>query len=157
MKVLKLFFMTCLIGVTMATANDAVKVMSEFYKVADAKPFDAQKLKQFISNEYMDYDGEHGKQMKNSSYMIEFFEALSKGSSNGYHDITFIKPVDNNKALVRWRNKGTHDGNFFGEFPPTGNNIDIAGMELWEVKDGKIIGVWHVEELHKFFEQLSSK
>ena len=138
-------------------ANDNVKIMEEFYKVADAKPFNANKLKEFIADKYIDYDGHDGVEEKSSQQMIDFFDALSQGSSNASHVITYIKAVDEDKALVRWKFKGTHDGNFFGAFPASKNEFNISGMELWEIKNKKIVGIWHVEDLDKFFKQLSSK
>lgn len=136
-----------------AAANDAVEVMTRFYQVADARPFDAQKLASFYADSYIDHDSHSGKPASPQD-AITTFTILAEGAPDSRHDITFIKPVDDNKALVRWRYKGTHTGNLFG-MPGSDNAFDIAGMELWEVNDGKIIGLWHVEELMQLFEQIA--
>lgn len=134
-----------------------VELMTEFYEIADARPMDTEKLASFIADNYVDYDSpQGGERVATGEQMAQFFASLATGSPDSKHKIEFIEPVGDNKALVRWRYIGTHTGTLFG-IPATGNKIDIAGMELWEFKDGKIVGLWHVEQLMTMFQQLSPK
>ncbi|CAN5294544.1 hypothetical protein BH11BAC6_BH11BAC6_17780 [soil metagenome] len=58
----------------------------------------------------------------------------------GFSDITFtIKDVFGmgNKLVKHWNFKGTHTGIFFG-IPPTNKKIDIDGVTLVRMQDGKI-------------------
>lgn len=138
-----------------AVANDAVEQMKQFYKVADARPFDAKALAPFFSKNFTDHDASD-KSHNSPESVITVFTALANAAPNSAHNITFIEPVGDNKALVRWKFVGTQTGELFGA-PASGNDFNIAGMELWEFQDGKISGLWHVEELMKLFEQIKPK
>jgi len=58
----------------------------------------------------------------------------------GFTDITFtIKDVFgmDEKLVKHWNFKGKHTGVFFG-IPPTGKNVDIDGVTLVRMDNGKI-------------------
>jgi len=58
----------------------------------------------------------------------------------GFSDITFtIKDVfgTGNKLVKHWNFKGTHTGAFFG-IPATGKKVDIDGVTLVRMENGKI-------------------
>lgn len=136
-----------------AQANEAVKVMTEFYKTADARPFDPKALAKFYSDKHVNHDPRPNQQGTDKEDSIGLFTSLAVGAPDSRHEITFIEAVGEKKALVRWKFKGTHTGDMLG-IPATGKTFDIAGMELWEIKDGKIVGIWHVEEIAKLLQQL---
>ena len=52
------------------------------------------------------------------------------------------------KIVKHWNFKGTHTGNFFG-IPPTGRKLDLSGVTLVKMKDGKIV------QEHDIFDNLS--
>jgi predicted ester cyclase len=49
--------------------------------------------------------------------------------------------AEGEKVLVRLRVKGTHGGDLMG-VPATGNKIDIAVLDLFQIRDGKLIEHW---------------
>jgi steroid delta-isomerase-like uncharacterized protein len=57
------------------------------------------------------------------------------------------------KAVIRWHMTGTHTGNLFG-IPATGNQVDIAGMSIVDVKDGKIVEDWVSEDTMGLMQQI---
>lgn len=133
-----------------------VEIMTEFYKVADARPFNKQALETFFADKFVDHDPSDGKKESSGAKVAATFAELASGSPDSYHKIEFIQPVGDNKALVRWRYIGTQTNSLFG-VPASGNKFDIAGMELWEFEQGKISALWHVEELATLFEQITAK
>jgi steroid delta-isomerase-like uncharacterized protein len=139
-----------------AMAETPVEVMTEFYKVADERPFDPAKFAPFFADDFTDYDPQPTGGMESGEHVAGFYSALAVGSTDSKHAIDYILPVGDDKALVRWQYVGTHDGNMLG-FPATGNDIDTSGMELWEFTDGKISGLWHIEELATMFQQLTAQ
>ncbi|WP_299733277.1 ester cyclase [uncultured Tateyamaria sp.] len=139
-----------------AEADTPVEIMAEFYETADERPFDPTKFAPFFADTFKDHDPQPTGGLKSGEDVATFFSGLAAGSTDSKHVIDYIVPVGDDKALVRWQFVGTHDGNMFG-FPATGNAIDISGMELWEFKDGKISGLWHVEELATMFQQLKAQ
>ncbi len=136
-----------------ALAADPAKFMADFYKVADSRPFNAAALAKHFSDDFVDHDPGHGSQSSDKDAAVGLYASLAEGAPDSRHEITFIEKVGTDKALVRWRFKGTHTGNLLG-IPATGKSFDFAALELWEIKDGKIVGLWHVEEIAKMLEQL---
>lgn len=62
---------------------------------------------------------------------------------------------DGDKVIIRSRWTGTNEGEFMG-MPPTGNSIDIGGIDIIEFRDGKGIGHWGVMDFAKMMEQLGA-
>lgn len=71
---------------------------------------------------------------------IEGFKAYYQNYLTGFSDVTFtILDVfgQNDKILKHWNFKGKHTGDFFG-IPATGKMVDIDGVTLVKMKNGKI-------------------
>jgi len=71
---------------------------------------------------------------------IEGFKAYYANFITGFSDVEFtLEDVfgQADKIVKHWRFKGTHSGDFFG-IPATGNVVDVDGVTLVEMKDGKI-------------------
>ena len=49
--------------------------------------------------------------------------------------------AEGEKVLARLRVRGTHKGELMG-LPPTGRKIDIAVLDLFQIRDGKLIEHW---------------
>jgi steroid delta-isomerase-like uncharacterized protein len=64
-------------------------------------------------------------------------------------DVTFnIEDLiaEDDKVVVRWRNRGTHVGEFLG-IPPTGKGFSIEGINIYRVEDGKLAEGWNVADV----------
>lgn len=71
---------------------------------------------------------------------IENFKAFYQNFLTGFSDIKFtITDVfgQGNKIVKHWNFKGKHTGEFFG-IPATGNSVDLDGVTLVKMKNGKI-------------------
>ena len=81
---------------------------------------------------------------------IDDFKAYYQNFLTGFSDISFdiinIFGQDNN-IVKHWRFKGKHTGDFFG-IPATGKNLDLEGVTLVKMKDGKIM------EEHDFMDNM---
>ena len=66
----------------------------------------------------------------------EFYSNYLTGFSDIKFSITNIFGQDDN-IVKHWNFKGIHSGNFFG-IPPTGKSVDIDGVTLVKMKNGKI-------------------
>lgn len=97
--------------------------------------------------------------------LLEYFEAISKDKSEAVLDKYIDDPVlkghiiifeagipnyqlladdlivEGNKATARFKLKGVHKGELFGN-APTGNNIDVDGIIIYELKNNKIVNHW---------------
>lgn len=81
---------------------------------------------------------------------IENFKNYYQNFLTGFSDINFdiinIFGQDNN-IVKHWRFKGKHTGDFFG-IPATGKNLDLEGVTLVKMKNGKIL------EEHDFMDNM---
>lgn len=71
---------------------------------------------------------------------IENFKAYYQNFLTGFSEIKFtvIDAFGQGDKLVKhWRFKGKHTGNFFG-IPATGKKVDVEGVTLVKMKNGKI-------------------
>lgn len=60
---------------------------------------------------------------------------------------------DGNTYICKTEITGTNSGSFYG-MPPTNKKVNFAAIDIFELKNGKILNVWHVEEIDKLKEQL---
>ncbi len=61
--------------------------------------------------------------------------------------------AEHDKVVVRWTNRGTHEGDFLG-MPPTGKSFTMAGIDIHRLRDGKLAEHWHVVDLFGQLQQL---
>jgi len=50
--------------------------------------------------------------------------------------------AEGEKAVTRWTARGTHQGEVEEFGPPTGRQIEIKGITIHRVEDGKIVEEW---------------
>ena len=87
---------------------------------------------------------------------VEDFKAFYNNYLTGFSDIEFtIQDVfgQGDKLVKHWNFKGTHTGNFFG-IPATGNKVNINGVTLTEMKNGKIAQEQDFMDNMAFMQQL---
>ena len=134
--------------------NEAVKTIRDFYEVADARPMSAEQVRSCFADDFVDHDAAHeGAHVETA---VQTYAALADGAPDSYHELVMVLPSGDDKAIVYWRYKGTNTDGLFGM--PVGDTpraYDIAGIEIFTVRDGKIAEMWHVEEIHKLVEALS--
>jgi steroid delta-isomerase-like uncharacterized protein len=61
--------------------------------------------------------------------------------------------AEGDRVVVRWRNDGTHVGEFMG-MPATGGTFSIAGVDIHRIRDGKLAEHWHVVDQLAMLQQL---
>lgn len=63
--------------------------------------------------------------------------------------------VDGDKVVVRWTCTGTHRGEFRG-IAPTGKRVTFIGINIYRLRDNKIIERWAVEDSVSLLQQLGA-
>jgi len=63
--------------------------------------------------------------------------------------------VQGDKVAVRNTVSGTHQGAFMG-IQPTGKHIEMRTMDVHQVRNGKIIATWHLEDFAGLMAQLNA-
>ncbi|MCC7449355.1 MAG: ester cyclase [Anaerolineae bacterium] len=69
----------------------------------------------------------------------------------GFPDLTFAVNdliAEGDQVVSRVSIQGTNRGTFLG-LAPTGRRITFQGIEIYRVANGKIVDVWHVEDLQR--------
>jgi len=87
---------------------------------------------------------------------IEGFKAYYQNYLTGFSDVTFTL-IDvfgqGDKIVKHWNFKGTHTGEFFG-IPASGRKVDIDGVTLVKMKEGKIAQEQDFLDNLSFYQQL---
>lgn len=60
------------------------------------------------------------------------------------------------RAAVRWRMDGRHDGPFEG-IAPTGRDVDLSGIAVVRVAAGRIAEIWRAEDLFGLFARIGAR
>jgi steroid delta-isomerase-like uncharacterized protein len=71
-------------------------------------------------------------------------------------DVRFVVDdifASGDKVAFRWTARGTDTGGFMGR-PPTGNAINVTGVNIEQMKDGKIIEHWSAPDNLTMMRQL---
>src|SRR4051812_7732894 len=61
--------------------------------------------------------------------------------------------AEGDRVGMRWRVKGTHEGNLFG-IPATGRSIDIQSIGVFRVQEGRIADAWFMADEVELLQQL---
>jgi len=87
---------------------------------------------------------------------IDAFKAYYSNFVTGFSEVSFTI-VDifgqGDKIVKHWNFKGVHSGEFFG-IPATGNKVDVSGVTLVQMKDGKIAREQDFMDNLEFYQQL---
>jgi len=73
-----------------------------------------------------------------------------------YHTAIEDIIAEDDKVVARVRITGTHTGDFYG-IPPTGKHIDLSGIYIVRIADGKIVEHWGEENGAEVLRQLGFK
>jgi steroid delta-isomerase-like uncharacterized protein len=63
--------------------------------------------------------------------------------------------VEGDKVVSRWTCTGTHRGEFRG-IAPTGKRVRFIGINIYRLRDGKIVERWAVEDSVSLLQQLGA-
>jgi steroid delta-isomerase-like uncharacterized protein len=61
--------------------------------------------------------------------------------------------ADGDRVVARWRMTATHQGPFQG-LPATGKAVDISGMDMWRVQNGRLVEHWDALDQIGMMQQL---
>ncbi len=87
---------------------------------------------------------------------IDGFKAYYNNYLTGFSEVTFTildAFGQGDKIVKHWRFQGKHTGDFFG-IPPTGKIVDVEGVTLVKMKDGKIAQEQDFFDNLVFYQQL---
>src|SRR5215472_14648064 len=50
--------------------------------------------------------------------------------------------AERDRVAVLWTFQGTHSGSGYGGLPPTGTRVEVRGITIWRIVDGRIVEEW---------------
>lgn len=99
-----------------------------------------------------DYDGHSSTEIQGPDGAKKFVSRLR----TAFPDVQF-KVVDQvsegDKVATRWIISGTHKGEFQG-MPPSGKRIEMTGITIFRIADGKLIEGWTNEDVLGMLQQI---
>jgi predicted ester cyclase len=87
--------------------------------------------------------------------MRALIAAVRDGFTDTQHRVLFHSELSDGWVVIHGQMTATHTGDAFG-FPASGNPVAINGNDIMRVVDGKITEIYHVEELLKLTQQIST-
>ena len=80
--------------------------------------------------------------------------AVRDGFSDVQHRILYHHQSEGGWVVMHWRMTAVHTGPAFG-FAASGKSVDILGIDIMRIADGRIAEQYHVEEMLKLAQQIS--
>jgi steroid delta-isomerase-like uncharacterized protein len=131
------------------TANETVvRAFYEPFRTGDTSSYD-----HVLAEDWIDLPLAPGQQQGPAGMagQIALFRAAMPDYTVEHQDVI----VQGDKVAVRNTVSGTHQGTFMGH-QPTGKRIEMRTMDVHEVRDGRIVTTWHLEDFAGLMAQLSA-
>ena len=74
------------------------------------------------------------------------------GDVNISHDDVI---VHGDRVVIRWTARGTHNGDLLG-VPATGRPLNVTGIDIFRVKDGKLAELWQNWDQLQMLQQIGA-
>jgi predicted SnoaL-like aldol condensation-catalyzing enzyme len=127
------------------------QVVREFYEVVFQK-HDLSAVSRYMRDDYIQHnpDADQG-----SAGFIRFHEGFFAAAPD--FRATIIQLVaEGDLVYVYNRITGTHSGEGFLSYPPTGNKIEFEAVDMFRLRDGKLCEHWDVADTRALFTQVGA-
>ncbi len=131
----------------MSTVLEAAK---KFYEVYNDKKLDL--IDSIFTDDYVGHVNAHD--IVGAANAKGFIGGFLEGIPNAFYDVK-ESFVNNDKVTCRWVCTGTQTGNFYG-MPPTNKDVNVNGITIFRIVDGKIAELWNVWDQFTLVEQLKA-
>ena len=81
-----------------------------------------------------------------------FYSAIRTALPDARYEVDDLI-AEGDKVVVRWRLLGTHQGDFRG-IAPSGQKIELKGIAIYRVDNGKLMERWVVTDLYGVLEEM---
>lgn len=143
-------------------AQAAVEEQNKAVALRCAEAFqkgDIAALRDIFSPDYVGHSQGNATGIQNWTQTYEMALESCKNLSASYSDVAII--VDDmiakgDKVIIRYTAKGTYTGADLG-LPDVRKKIEIGGMAIERIENGKIVEVWDAPDGLSFFKQLGAE
>jgi steroid delta-isomerase-like uncharacterized protein len=135
----------------MSAQNKAVA--KRFYEAWNTRDLDA--FDEIVGPDAVDHDAQNPyREMRGPAGAKRaagmYHSAFSDGRIQVHEQL-----ADGDFVVTRWTGTGTHDGELMG-MPPTGKSVEIAGITIDRIADGKIAESWTCFDTLGMMQQLGA-
>ncbi|MEO0770442.1 MAG: ester cyclase [Cyanobacteria bacterium J06649_4] len=131
-------------------SNINLDVALKFYEVYNANNLEL--LSEILADDYVGHVNAHD--IKGAEAAKGFIGGFLEGIPDANYEVVDTL-VTGNKVITRWICTGTQTGNFFGS-APTGKAIDVTGITIFEIVEGKISQLWNNWDQFTMVQQLQA-
>jgi steroid delta-isomerase-like uncharacterized protein len=135
-------------GAAAANIVDVVRGFYEPFRTGDTSVYD-----RILASDWVDIPLAPG-QEQGPSGMVGQIAAFRRAMPD-YNVIHEDVIAQGDRVAVRNTVSGTHQGAFMG-IQPTGTHIEMRTMDVHQVRDGRIVTTWHLEDFAGLMAQLNS-
>lgn len=100
---------------------------------------DVTMVEYWVDPGYVDHSPAPG-QPAGRDGLMNFARMLSTAFPDGKTTIDDLM-AERDQVVCRWTARGTHKGEFMG-IPATRKRVTITGMDVWRIRDGRVIEHW---------------
>ena len=130
----------------MADAKELVRRLTdEVFIGGDTGVIDELVAEDFVDNDPVPGLSPDREGLRQLASMVGAFSDRKMSKDTYYQDGDIV--------VEDWLMTGRHTGDFLG-VPPQGNEVTMRGIELWRVRDDKIIEHWGVVDMITAFSQM---
>lgn len=101
-----------------------------------------------------DYDG-HSSTVVRGPEGAEAFIPTVRAAFPDFQFKILDQIAEGDKVATRWKLSGTHEGPFQGA-PPSGERVEMTGITIFRVADGRLIEGWTNEDQLGLFQQIGA-
>ena len=140
--------------------NEIIQTVSAFYtSIQDAKKLDLpeyqEHLSQFIDKNWMSIPNAHPEGKIGYIALSELLKGFVTIIPDLEWDIEQTW-VDGDTVICRCKATGTPKGNFLGVETDGTKSFDIMSIDVHQVKEGKMVRSYHIEEWFQAIQQLTT-
>ena len=99
----------------------------------------------------------HDPTMPEAIHGIEGARQFAAGMRSAFPDLTCTiedQVAEGDKVVTRWRASGTHQGETEGLGSPTGNRMEMTGISIERLSEGKVVESWDNYDAMGMMQQL---
>jgi steroid delta-isomerase-like uncharacterized protein len=104
-------------------------------------------LGDLVASDIVIHASRPGEEIHGPAGVRQFYTTLRAA----FPDISFTiedQIAEGDRVVTRWSARATHAGEFQG-IPPTGKQVQLAGIDIDRIANGKVIECWPIaDELH---------
>lgn len=101
-----------------------------------------------------DYDGHSSTVVRGPEGAVAFIPTVHAAFPDFQFKI-LDQIAEGDKVATRWKLSGTHEGAFQGA-PPSGKRVEMTGITIFRVADGRLIEGWTNEDLLGMLQQIGA-